>query len=201
MDDLPAEPNSDRNPLLGEEPPNENSLGNHFLVSMPTLGGDYFQESVTFLVEHNPEGAFGLVVNQPLDIEFWHLFPDLEYMDQPVELLGGGPVEPDRLFFLHSADRFYENSTLINAAVVLSTSAQLIEDLGQGQRPAELLAILGYAGWGPGQLETEILADAWLVAPFNRQILFSTNHQDKPASTARSMGIDLNLMGTTSGHG
>ncbi len=201
MEDPSMDSNSDKETLLTDKLVSDESLRCQFLVSMPALAGDYFQESVTFLIEHNSEGAFGLVINQPLDIELGNLFPELEDMAQSVELLGGGPVEPDRLFFLHSPDRHYENSTLINSDLVLSTSPELIEDLRRGQAPANLLAILGYAGWGPGQLESEILADAWLVAPFNRQILFSTDHKNKPASTARSMGIDLNLMGTTSGHG
>ena len=73
--------------------------------------------------------------------------------------------------------------------------------LGQKESPEHLRAIMGYAGWGSGQLEGELLADAWLVTPFNRDILFSSNHEEKPQAAAKTLGIDLNLIGPTSGHG
>lgn len=168
---------------------------------MPALKGDYFHASVTFLIDHNADGAFGLVINHPIDIQLQDIFPELEGVQHSVALLEGGPVEQDRIFFLHTPDKHYPHSLVVNPETILSTSPELISDLASEDSPEHLLAIIGYAGWGAGQLEGELLADAWLVTPFNRDILFSSNHRTKPQAAASTMGIDLNLIGPTSGHG
>ena len=177
------------------------SLKGSFLVSMPALKGDYFQKSVTFLLEHNRDGAFGLVINSPTSTQLCEIFPELEGSDCDVTLMEGGPVEQNRIFFLHSPDKHYEASLDINSEVTLTTSPQLINDLANQDPPEKLLAIVGYAGWAGEQLEHEILADAWLITPFDPDILFSNNHEQKPFAAAKTMGIDLNLIGPTSGHG
>ena len=174
------------------------SLKGMFLVSMPALKGDYFHQSVTLLIEHNRDGAFGLVINIPTSMNLGELFPEIERTNTGV--LEGGPVEQDRIFFLHSPDMHYENSLIINPEVTLTTSTSLIDDLAIDKSPEKILAMLGYAGWGANQLENEILADAWLVTPFSASILYPTNHQQKPQDAAKSMGIDLNLIGSRSGH-
>lgn len=176
-------------------------LKGEFLVSMPALKGDYFRSSVTFLIDHNADGAFGLVINNPIDIQLQELFPELQGVQHNVGLLEGGPVEQDRIFFLHTPDKHYQHSLIVNPETTLSTSPELISDLAGKDSPERLIAIIGYAGWGAGQLEGELLADAWLVTPFDRDILFSSNHANKPQAAARIMGIDLNLIGPSSGHG
>ena len=176
-------------------------LKGEFLVSMPALRGDYFHSSVTFLVDHNADGAFGLVINNPIDIQLQDIFPELEGVQHGVVLLEGGPVEQDRIFFLHTPDKHYKHSLVVNPETTLSTSPEVISDLAGKASPEHLLAIIGYAGWAAGQLEGELLADAWLVTPFNRDILFSSNHAEKPQAAAKTLGIDLNLIGPTSGHG
>lgn len=177
------------------------NLKGEFLVSMPALKGDYFQASVTFLIDHNTDGAFGLVINNPTDMLLKDIFPELEGITQKVDLMEGGPVEQDRIFFLHTSDKHYEHSLEVNPETTLSTSPNLISDLVIEDSPEQMLAILGYAGWGAGQLEAELLANAWLVTPFDRNILFSPDHTTKPQAAASTMGIDLNLIGPTSGHG
>ncbi len=179
----------------------DQNLKGEFLVSMPALKGDYFQASVTFLIDHNTDGAFGLVINNPTDMQLQDIFPELEGTTQQVDLLEGGPVEQDRIFFLHTSDKHYEHSLVVNPETTLSTSPELISDLATQDSPEHLLAIIGYAGWGAGQLEAELLADAWLITPFDRNILFSRDHETKPQAAASKMGIDLNLIGPTSGHG
>ncbi len=168
---------------------------------MPALKGDYFHHSVTFLLEHNQDGAFGLVINTPTSIELQDLFPELEDTNCDLTLLEGGPVEQDRIFFLHTPDKHYEESLDINPETTLTTSPGLINDLARQEAPEKLLAIIGYAGWGSEQLEYEILSDAWLITPFDPGILFSSNHKQKPQDAAKTMGIDLNLIGPTPGHG
>lgn len=177
------------------------SLKGEFLVSMPALKGDYFKDTVTFLIEHNKEGAFGLVINKPITIALADILPQLEDTRCDVRVLEGGPVEQDHIFFLHSPDKQYGTSLLINPEICLTTSPDLIADLVQGDSPEKIIAIVGYAGWGGEQLEAEIVSDAWLVTPFDSAILFSNNHTKKPQQAASKMGIDINLIGPTSGHG
>jgi putative transcriptional regulator len=194
--------NHDRkNNGLENHSPKNHSLKGEFLVSMPALKGDYFKDTVTFLIEHNEEGAFGLVINKPVTIALADILPQLEDAHCNVSVLEGGPVEQDRIFFLHTPDKQYEASLLINPEVSLTTSADLIADLVQGDSPEKIIAIVGYAGWGGAQLEEEIVSDAWLVTPFDSSILFSNNHARKPQQAASKMGIDINLIGPTSGHG
>ena len=175
------------------------SLKSQFLISMPTLRGDYFQSSVTLLIEHNDEGAFGLVINKPTDLMLGDLIEDLEH--NPLTVMSGGPVEQDRLFFLHSPDCSFDESVTINDEIVITTSPDLIDAIASAEGPSNLLALLGYAGWGPGQLDDEILRDAWLVVPFDAELLFSLDFADKPQRAAAMMGVDLNLISPTPGHG
>lgn len=181
--------------------PKDHSLKGEFLVSMPALNGDYFKDTVTFLIEHNKEGAFGLVINKPITIALADILPQLGDTHCDVRVLEGGPVEQDRIFFLHTPDKQYESSHLINPEISLTTSPDLIADLVQGDSPEKIIAIVGYAGWGREQLEAEIVSDAWLVTPFDGRILFSNNHIKKPQQAASKMGIDINLIGPTTGHG
>lgn len=174
------------------------SLKGMFLVSMPALKGDYFHHSVTLLIEHSKDGAFGLVINTPTSMVLGEVFPEIE--GASIDILEGGPVEQDRMFFLHSPDKHYDSSLVIHPEVTLTTSDELINDLENNKPPEKLLAMLGYAGWAANQLEYEIMADAWLVTPFDASILYSTNHEQKPQDAAKSMGIDLNLIGSRSGH-
>lgn len=171
-----------------------------FLVSMPSLRGDYFQSTVICMLDHSDEGAFGLVVNKPLDISPGEIFEELED-NLALQILEGGPVEQDRLFFLHTADKQYDQTLKINQELCLTTSEALVADLANQAGPMSTLALLGYAGWGPGQLESEITTDAWLVTPFDAGILFSADHDNKPRQAAASMGVDLNLIGPRPGHG
>ena len=178
------------------------SLAGQLLVSLPTMQGDYFSQSVTLLIEHTPEGAFGLVINRPLEATLADLLRDHDVdCEADVTLLESGPVEQNRLFFLHSSECRYESSVAINDDVVLSTSPDLLDALTAGQGPANVLAGLGYAGWGGGQLEEEILADVWLVTPYQHEIMFDTPFEQRPAAAAKAIGIDLNLISPNPGHG
>ncbi|MDA0977545.1 MAG: YqgE/AlgH family protein [Proteobacteria bacterium] len=177
------------------------SLRGHLLVSLPSLQQDYFSRSVTLLVEHNRDGAFGLVVSNPLEADLAVLLADHD-IDCPddITLLESGPVEQDRLFFLHSSDRTFENSVAVNEAVQISTSLDLLDAIARGEGPADLVAGLGYAGWSGGQLESEIQADVWLVTPYIHEVVFRTPFEKMPEAAARAIGIDLNLISPVPGH-
>ncbi len=168
----------------------DQNLKGEFLVSMPALKGDYFQASVTFLIDHNTDGAFGLVINNPTDMQLQDIFPELEGTTQQVDLLEGGPVEQDRIFFLHTSDKHYEHSLVVNPETTLSTSPELISDLATQDSPEHLLAIIGYAGWGAGQLETEITSGSWICGPAHPDMLFEWPVEDVWERTLRGLGID-----------
>ncbi len=165
-----------------------------FLIALPELSQDFFSTTVTLLVEHSSDGAFGLVINRPTNATLSQLLPDVASSAANLPVLIGGPVEQDHLYFLHSSDRQYAQSKRINDDISLTTSSELVDDLSCGTSPEHTLALLGYAGWSPSQLEQELVSDVWLVAPFDRDIVFSTPYADRPFAAAQKMGIDLNLI-------
>ena len=169
---------------------------NCFLVSLSRLVGDYFQNTVTLILEHTPEGAFGLVINRPLDIHLDSLIENLPDENKTL-VLEGGPVEQTRLFFLHSPDKSYTGSLDTGLDILLSSADELIEDLKENRAPAKTLSVLGYAGWGPGQLENELVEDAWLITPASSEILFDTPFDKMAFKAARQLGVDLNLYQST----
>ncbi len=178
------------------------SLSGQFLVSMPSMRGGYFSHSVTLLIEHNDKGAFGLVINKPLDVNLSELFTDHDIeFNVDIALLETGPVEQDRLFFLHSSDCKFEGSVAINDQLTLSTSLELVEAISNRQGPNDIVAGLGYAGWSGGQLDNEIKQDVWLVTPYQHEIIFETPFDQRPVEAARSIGVDLNLISPNPGHG
>lgn len=177
------------------------SLAGQLLVSLPSMKGDYFSHTVTLLIEHNEEGAFGLVINKPLDSELSDLIVDSELdCPQGITVLESGPVEQNRLFFLHTSDQHFENSLAINDQLSLTTSMDVF-DAKEDTLPEHLLAGLGYAGWSGGQLEEEIRADVWLVTPYVNKIVFEVPFDKRPEFAARAIGVDLNLISPTPGHG
>jgi len=171
-------------------------FANHFLISLARLAGDYFHNTVTLILEHTSNGAFGLIINRPLDISLHTL---IEGMPKKVEtlVLEGGPVEQSRLFFLHSPEKSYPGTLDTGLGALLSSSDELISDLKTNQAPAKVLSVLGYAGWGPGQLENELVEDAWLITPASSKIIFETPFEKKAFEAALQLGVDLNLYHST----
>ncbi len=178
------------------------SLSGQLLVSLPTMQGDYFSHTVTLLIEHNRDGAFGLVINKPLDLNLAELLGDQIAQCPPdITVLESGPVEQNRLFFLHTTETLFESSVGIADKLALTTSLDVLDAASEDRGPARLLAGLGYAGWSGGQLENEILADVWLVVPYLTDIVFNVPFDERPEAAARSIGVDLNLISPTPGHG
>ncbi len=183
------------------------SLRGQLLVSLPSIQGDYFSQTVTLLVEHNKEGAFGLIVNRPLNADLGDLLKEHNEFDFAADLNGivplleTGPVEQNRLFFLHTNEAEFQGSVAINKEISLSTSPNLLKDVSRQQGPAEIVAGLGYAGWSAGQLENEIKSNIWLLTPYVHNAVFNSSHKDRPQIAAKSIGVDLNLIAPTPGHG
>jgi putative transcriptional regulator len=182
-------------------PAKDESFKNHFLVAIPGAfqQGDYFDESVFLLIDHSPQGAFGLMINRPLASLLSELIVDVpKSLDCPV--FEGGPVDRDRLFFLHSGECQYPSTLQLSNDINLTACDELIEDLIQGRSPNHISAYLGYAGWGSAQLEGEIGESIWLLTPSSARIVFTTPIADRRTESASLLGIDLHLANWSAGH-
>ena len=166
------------------------------------MQGDYFSHTVTLLIEHNRNGAFGLVINKNLDADLAALLENQVTSCPPnITVLESGPVEQNRLFFLHTTEAMFEGSVGIADKFALTTSLDIVDAMSVQRGPENILAGLGYAGWSGGQLESEIQADVWLVIPYRRDIVFNIPFEERPEAAAMSIGVDLNLISPTPGHG
>jgi putative transcriptional regulator len=177
----------------------QQSFRNQFLVALSSLRGDYFEDSVSLLVDHNDEGAFGLIINRPLKTRLSEIFPDVN-RKFTCPVLEGGPVEQNRVFFLHEGGRVFESTFKISEEIHLTTSLDFIEQMVAGEAPERTLAILGYAGWGSQQLESEIAENVWLLAPVDPLIVFETSFALRATAAANALGVDLNLIPPSAGH-
>jgi putative transcriptional regulator len=181
----------------------EHSLKHHFLLAMPGLAGEYFGNSITYVCEHNEDGAMGIMVNRPMELSVGGLLEQLGIgavgsLDQSV--LEGGPVKRDRGFILHTDDVHYDASLTLGNGLMLSTARQTLEAIGAGEGPRRYLVALGYAGWGVGQLENELKENAWLSCPAQIDILFEVPFEERVNRAAASLGIDFRLMSSQAGH-
>ena len=181
----------------------ETCLKHHFLLAMPGLTADYFGNSITYIAEHNEDGALGFMVNRPLALKLADLLGQLGIeatadLDAPV--LEGGPVKTERGFILHSDDARFDTSVSLSDGIMLSTARQTLEAIGAGEGPAQFLVALGYAGWEGGQLERELAENAWLTCPASKEILFDVPFESRIERAAQSLGIDFRLMSSQAGH-
>jgi putative transcriptional regulator len=190
----------------------EGYLDGQLLVAMPVMSDPRFARSVIYMCAHSEEGAMGLIINQRAS----HIsFPDLlERLDiAPTEddsgegKLGnmsihvGGPVETGRGFVLHSADYFAEDSTLpIEDGVCLTATIDILKAIAAGNGPNRALLALGYAGWSPGQLESEIQANGWLNCPADADLIFDPDLEGKYARALAKIGIDPSHLVSDAGH-
>ena len=177
-------------------------LTGQFLISMPKLHGTVFGDSVIYIWAHDDEGAQGLIVNRLHELTLIKLLHQLDLpaqitTDAPVA--DGGPVEPQRGFILHTNDACVESSEDAGAGLVISHSREILELIASAQGPTHYLVALGYAGWGPGQLEYEVQDSAWLTAPSSNEVLFEAPFAERLDRVAGTLGIDLRLLGTDAG--
>ena len=181
-------------------------LTNHFLIAMPGMGDPNFHQTVTYLCEHNNNGAMGLVINRPMNLKLGEVFaqmsmesPATDYSDQQV--LQGGPVHPDRGFVLHGpSDDSWDSTLEVTSEIRVTTSRDILSAMATGSGPDNAIVALGYAGWSAGQLEEELVANAWLSVPATAAIIFDTPYDERWKAAARLIGIDLNTLSTDAGH-
>ena len=181
-------------------------LTGQLLLAMPAMTDPRFDRSVIYLCAHSPEGALGLVVNRLVD----HInFPDLlEQLNieavtpaRQIRVHFGGPVETGRGFVLHTADYMQASTLQVNEDIGLTASVGILEAIAQGaDTPRNSLLALGYAGWGPGQLDQEIHENVWLQAPANDAILFDGAIDSKWDRAIASLGIDISFLSGDAGH-
>lgn len=182
-----------------------NTLRNHFLLAMPQLKDPHFGGSLTYLCEQNEQGALGLIINKPLPLTFAELMEQMDiemtstlHVDKQV--FRGGPVHVDRGFVLHTGASDWKASLPISEQLSLTTSLDILEALAKGEGPEHFLIALGCAGWEVGQLEQELLDNAWLTCPASESVLFATLAEDRLTAAATSLGINLDLMTGQAGH-
>lgn len=180
------------------------SLKNHLLVAMPSLQDTSFSQSVTLLCEHNEEGAMGIIINHPMDISTSEL---LEHMEIPCQnnqninpVFAGGPVQVDRGFVIHHANKLWNSSINLSNNISITTSTDILLAMGRHELENDAFIALGYAGWDAGQLEQEILDNAWLTVPLDSKIIFATEIEKRWEMSAQLLGIDINNITHFSGH-
>lgn len=183
----------------------DDSLTNQLLIAMPGMADPNFSTTVTLICEHNDEGALGIVINRPLDLTLAGLFEQLDVADPDPQaaqnpVLMGGPVGPERGFVLHDPGISFENSLAVSNDIHLTLSRDVIDAMATGSGPRKSLVALGYAGWEPGQLENEMLANSWLNVPASPEIVFDTPFNDRWMSAARTLGIDISQISSDAGH-
>ena len=181
------------------------SLKNQLLIAMPNLEDPNFSRTVTFICEHNDEGALGIVINRPMGMDLEEILKhiDVEPVNESIgsiPVYTGGPVQPERGFVLHRPLGDWEATMKVNDQVGITSSRDILQAMARGEGPDQALVALGYAGWGAGQLEEEMAANAWLSGPADEAILFEVPVEKRWAAAAAKLGVDLNLLSGDVGH-
>ena len=182
------------------------NLSNHLLVAMPSLEDPNFSQTVTLICEHSLEkGALGIVLNRPLPMTLSEVLQQmrLEASDASIgarSVLRGGPMNKDRGFVIHRAGGHWDSTHTISDQIQVTTSRDVLAAMARGEGPGDAFIALGYAGWESGQLEKEMLDNAWLSLPVDDRILFGIPFEDRWHAVWRSLGIDVGKISHVAGH-
>lgn len=185
------------------------SLANHFLIAMPAMTDPNFARTLTYLCEHNAEGALGIIVNRPLDLSLGDLFERVSVPLTPGEnqakynglpVFFGGPVQTDRGFVLHRPVGGWQSTLPITDEIGLTSSRDILQAMSDRGEPAEVLVSLGYAGWGAGQLEWEMAQNAWLTVAADPAIIFGLPPEERLPAAMQLLGIDFANLSDVAGH-
>jgi putative transcriptional regulator len=181
------------------------SLANQLLIAMPGLRDGHFSRTVTLMCQHDENGSLGVVINRLVDD--FSLRDVLEHLEIPIQETGpespvyaGGPVHPELGMILHDYSGDWQSTLRIGEHLGLTTSLDIMHAISEGRVIGRSLMILGYAGWGSGQLEQELQENAWLYAPADPEIIFETPLHERWQRAAGQLGIDLMTMSTEAGH-
>jgi len=181
------------------------SLTNHFLVAMPALHDPNFFHSVTYICEHNAEGAMGITINRPLEVTLGDILRQTKIScendivnNTPIFL--GGPVQNERGFVIHRPHGKWDATLTVSDEICVTSSKDILEAIAAGEAPKETLVALGYAGWSDGQLEHEIAENTWISVPSSSDIIFNTPFNQCWEAAAAHAGIDLSRLSNDIGH-
>lgn len=180
-------------------------LTNHFLIAMPGLADPNFHHTVTYVCEHNANGAMGIVINRLSDLAVGDILAHIgiepsHRFDGARPVFDGGPVQPEHGFVIHTPIGAWDSSLRITDDIAVTTSRDILTAIAHNEGPGRYLLALGYAGWGPGQLEAEMAANAWLSGPADPDILFELSSERRWSAAAGLLGVDLSLLSTQVGH-
>jgi len=183
----------------------DSRLTNHFLIAMPGLMDDNFNQAVTYICEHDKNGTFGIIINRESEITLNDVMQQMKIPYPPekqtnIPVLTGGPVQSNRGFILHRPTGNWDSSLIVTDTVALTTSRDILEAIADDRGPDDNIIALGYAGWGPGQLEQEMAANTWLSCPAEQQIIFETPVEQRWQAAADLIGVDLQLLSHDAGH-
>lgn len=181
------------------------SLANHFLIAMPNLADPNFFHTVTYICEHDENGAMGLIINRPMDMQVGDIFEHMNISGRDIYaadglVFQGGPVQPERGFVLHEPLGDWEATLKVTDELGVTASQDVLTAMAEGNGPRRTLVALGYAGWGAGQLEQEMADNAWLSGPAESRIIFDTPVEQRWEAAAALLGVDLNLLSGDTGH-
>ena len=181
-------------------------LAGKLIIAMPTMSDPRFKRSVVCICAHNEDGAIGIIINKIIEsLSFSKIIKQLKLKknmtknDYKNHIYFRGPVETERGFILHSADYSSENSTSINSEISMTASTEILQALIDGNGPNKSIVALGYAGWGPGQLDTEIQSNAWLSVESDLELVFSAKTAEKWDMALEKIGVNPALLSTEAG--
>ena len=183
----------------------QDSLSNQLLIAMPGMADPNFNSTVTLVCEHNAEGALGIVINRPMNLNLGGLFKQLalaETDQSPASspVVDGGPVGCERGFVLHNPQGTFESSVAVSSDIQLTLSRDVLDAMAAGSGPDKALVALGYAGWEAGQLEQEMLHNTWLSVPANPDIVFDVPFTERWTVAAEIIGVNISQISPHAGH-
>ncbi len=182
-------------------------FNNQFLIAMPGLADPHFSHTVTYVCQHTDEGALGIVINRPTGMKLGDIFKQMGIKSELRQVLNapifaGGPVQQERGFVIHpTCEKQWDSSIYTADNITLTSSRDILEAIAVGEGPSQFLIALGYAGWGSGQLEKEMIENAWLNTPSGTAIIFETPVNQRWNAAANQLGIDINRLTAPAGHG
>ena len=181
------------------------NLTHHFLIAMPVMADTCFSNTLTYICEHNEQGALGIVINRAVDLTLENLFDQLEIPcdnsdRKGLPVLFGGPVQLDRGFVLHQPTGDWQDTLTANDELGLTTSLDILQAIANGEGPEKVLVTLGYSGWAPGQIEHELAQNAWLTVAASPSIMFELSPDERLPAAMRMLGIDFSSLSDEVGH-
>ena len=181
------------------------NLTHHFLIAMPNMADPHFSKTLTYICEHNEQGALGLVVNRPLDMVLSKLLvqvsiPVASQQCASIPVHFGGPVQTDRGFVLHDPVGQWQSTLAVSSEIGLTTSKDILQAVACGEGPRQILVTLGYAGWAPGQLEHELAQNAWLTVAARQDVIFGMPAEERLVAAMDLLGVNYASLSENAGH-